>query len=80
MANNVSNKLEIHCQDSDTMAKIKKMIFDEKDENNHIFTMEVLLPRSMAFADSEHYDLNWNRATLLHLALRISQDFRIQKP
>ena len=24
--------------------------------------MEILLPRSMVFADDEHYDLNWNKA------------------
>jgi hypothetical protein len=68
MPNNVSNKLKIKCQDSDTMSKIRKLVFEEnKDnknckENNQKFTMEILLPRSMVFADSEHYDLNWNCA------------------
>lgn len=62
MANNVSNKLIIKCQDPDIMERIKKLIL-RKDKNNNLeFTMEILLPRSMAFADEEHYDLYWNDA------------------
>ena len=62
MANNVSNKLTIKCQDPDIMRRIKKMILRNDKNNNQEFTMEILLPRSMAFADEEHYDLYWNRA------------------
>jgi hypothetical protein len=62
MPNNVSNSLKIHYADEKTMNKIKTMIIDEEKEKNKIFTMEKLLPRSMMFADSEHYDLDWNCA------------------
>jgi hypothetical protein len=62
MANNVSNKLTIKCQDPDIMRRIKKLILRNDKNNNPEFTMEILLPRSMAFADEEHYDLYWNRA------------------
>lgn len=62
MANNVSNRLVIKCQDPDIMERIKKMIL-RKDKNNTLeFTMEILLPRSTAFADEEHSDLDWNNA------------------
>lgn len=62
MANNVGNKLTVQCQDTDIMKRIKKLIFRTDKNNNQEFTMEILLPRSMAFADQEHYDLYWNRA------------------
>jgi hypothetical protein len=62
MPNNVSNKLRIQCEDSAIMAKIKKMILREKNSHEPEYTMEILLPRSQAFANSEKYDLNWNRA------------------
>jgi hypothetical protein len=62
MANNVGNKLTIKCQDSDIMERIKKLILRNDKNNNQEFTMEILLPRSMAFADEEHYDLDWNKA------------------
>lgn len=62
MPNNVSNKLKIQCEDSAIMAKIKKMILKEDINNETEFSMEILLPRSIAFADDERYDLNWNRA------------------
>ena len=60
MPNYVGNKLKIHCPDSATMAKIKKIIIEENNENEPKLTMEILLPRSMAFADAEGYDLDWN--------------------
>jgi hypothetical protein len=62
MANNVGNKLTIKCQDPDIMERIKKLMLRTNDNKNHKFTMEILLPRSMAFADEEYYDLYWNRA------------------
>lgn len=62
MANNVGNKLTIQCQDPDIMKRIKKMTLRNDKNNNQEFTMEILLPRSMAFADEEHYDLKWNSA------------------
>jgi len=62
MANNVGNKLTIHCQNPDIMKRIKKMILRNDKDNNQEFTMEILLPRSMAFADEEQYDLKWNSA------------------
>jgi hypothetical protein len=62
MANNVSNKLTIKCQDPDIMDRIKKMIFRPDKNNNQEFTMEILLPRSMVFADEKKYDLYWNKA------------------
>ena len=62
MANNVGNKLTIQCQDPDVMKRIKKMILRNDKNNNQEFTMEILLPRSMAYADEENYDLYWNRA------------------
>ena len=62
MPNNVSNKLRIQCEDSAIMARIKKMILRENNESEPEFTMEILLPRSMAFATDEKYDLDWNRA------------------
>jgi hypothetical protein len=62
MANNVGNKLTIKCQDPDTMNRIRKLILRTDKKQNQEFTMEILLPRSMAFADKEHYDLTWNCA------------------
>lgn len=62
MPNNVSNKLRIQCEDSATMAKIKKMILRENNNHETEYTMEILLPRSQAFATHEKYDLDWNRA------------------
>ena len=44
------------------MARIKKMILREKNNHKPEYTMEILLPRSQAFANSEKYDLDWNRA------------------
>jgi|WetSurSiteA1Bulk_404760.scaffolds.fasta_scaffold94822_2 hypothetical protein len=61
MANNVGNKLTIKCQDSDIMNRIRKLILRTDKNKNQEFTMEILTPRSMAFADEEHYDLYWNR-------------------
>ena len=61
MPNNVSNRLRIQCEDSAIMAKIKKMILRENN-NEPEYTMEIMLPRSMAFATPEKYDLDWNRA------------------
>jgi hypothetical protein len=62
MANNVGNKLTIKCQDPDIMDRIKKLILRTNENKIHEFTMEILLPRSMAFADEEHYDPYWNNA------------------
>ena len=62
MANNVGNRLTIKCQDPDIMERIKKLILRKNKNNDQEFTMEILLPRSMAFADEEHYDLDWNKA------------------
>jgi len=62
MANNVGNKLTIKCQDPDIMERIKKLILRDDKNNNQEFSMEILLPRSMAFADEEHYDLDWNNS------------------
>jgi len=62
MPNNVSNKLKIQCEDSAIMAKIKKMILRKNIESEPKYTMEILLPRSMAFADAETYDRSWNCA------------------
>ena len=62
MPNNVSNNLRIHCEDSALMAKIKKMILRENNNHEPEYTMEILLPRSQAFADDDRYDLDWNRA------------------
>jgi len=44
------------------MAKIKKMILRENNNDKPECTMEILLPRSKAFATPEKYDLDWNRA------------------
>lgn len=60
MPNNVSNKLRIQCEDSAFMAKIKKMILRENNNHEPEYTMEILLPRSLAFADDDRYDLDWN--------------------
>jgi hypothetical protein len=62
MPNNVNNKLRVQCEDSAIMAKIKKMILKENNNHEPEYTMEILLPRSQAFATHEMYDLNWNRA------------------
>ncbi len=62
MANNVGNKLSIKCQNPDILERIKKMIIRNDKNNDQEFTMEILLPRSMVFADAETYDLNWNFA------------------
>lgn len=62
MPNYVCNKLKIQCKDSALMAKIKKMILRENYNHEPEYTMEILLPRSMAFATSEKYDLDWNKA------------------
>jgi hypothetical protein len=62
MPNYVGNKLKIYCQDSSTMAKIKKMIIENNNDPEPKITMEILLPRSMAFADADTYDLKWNCA------------------
>ena len=62
MANNVGNKLTIKCQKPDIMEIIKKLILRDDKDNKKEFSMEILLPRSMAFADEEHYDLKWNSA------------------
>lgn len=62
MANNVGNKLTIKCQNPDIMERIKKMIIRNDKNKNKEFTMEILLPRSMVFADEETYDFNWNYA------------------
>lgn len=62
MANNVSNTLTINCIDVKVRERIKQMIFKEDKEKNKVFTMEILLPRSMVFADADTYDLSWNSA------------------
>jgi hypothetical protein len=62
MANNVANVLTIKCQNPVIMERIKKLIYRIDKNNKQEFTMEILLPRSMAFADFENYDLFWNKA------------------
>jgi hypothetical protein len=62
MPNNVGNKLTIQCEDSFIMSKIKKMIIKEKNDDEYKVTMEILLPRSKAFADEKRFDFEWNLA------------------
>lgn len=62
MPNNVSNKLRIQCEDLAIMARIKKMILRKNSNHEPEYTMEILLPRSLAFADDDRYDLDWNIA------------------
>jgi hypothetical protein len=80
MPNYVNNKLKIQCHNSNTMAKIKKLIIEENNEPEPKITMEILLPRSMAFADDETYDRSWNCAVwgtkwdMLHYSIIESGD------
>ena len=65
MPNHLRNRLEIHCEDTKTMDKIKMMIFDEDENKNQIFTMNKMLPRPTRFSDSEGYNeygYDWSRA------------------
>lgn len=65
MPNHVTNKLEIHCEEEETMDKIKMMIFDEDQDGTRIFTMEKMLPMSTKFSGPQEYSnygIYWCRA------------------
>ncbi len=65
MPNNVSNKLEIHCEDEKTMDKIRMMIFDEDENKKQIFTMTKMLPLPARFSGKKEYNdfgYDWCRA------------------
>jgi hypothetical protein len=55
MPNNVTNRLEIHCEDEKIMDKIRMMIYDENEDKKRIFTMEKMLPLPARFSGQPGY-------------------------
>jgi hypothetical protein len=55
MANEVTNNLEIICEDEKTLNKIRMMIFDEDIHKNVKFTMERMLPKPPLVSKSRGY-------------------------
>jgi len=62
MPNYVTNKLIIYCPETETMEKIKKLLFAFNIENTQIYSMEVFMSKSRSFSYSENLLIwNWNR-------------------